>query len=355
MPEPLYLVTAALCLGGALVVAPVWAPLVLAAWFADLLSPAVRRLERLLGGRRRGAAAVVVLLAVAVLLPLVGVVLAVISAAVELVHQMRAAVAGQGSLAGTLLGGDSGGAPQSMKDWANLASKYGENAWSVATDVARASATATVGAFVFVLGLFAFSASGEQAYAWIERHLPLPREAIARFAGAFRETGRGLLVATGGTALAQGVVAAVAYSILGLGRALLLGALTAVAALVPVAGSALVWLPLAAELGVTRQFGRCAGVLVVGVVVHSIVDNFVRPLLARHGRLQLPMFVVLVSMIGGAAAFGPAGAILGPLITRMLVEGLSLTTEARTRRCKAAQGQEAPEDGARGSRADLTA
>lgn len=325
---PTVIVTAALCLAAAAVVAPLWMPLVLAAWFADLLRPAVRRLERILGGRHRAAGAVVVLLALGVFLSLGEAVLALVSSAKELLHQVRAALEGQGSLAGALLGGTTG-APWRVRDWADLVSRYGTNAWGVLIAIARASATATVGLLVFVAALYTFTVDGERAYAWLETSAPIPRASLARLARAFRETGRGLLVAGGGTALVQGLTAATAYLALGLPRGLLLGALTAVAAIVPVVGTGLVWVPLAIELAATGRYGRAAVVVAVGAGIHSLIDNFVRPVLARYGRLALPAFVVLVSMIGGAAALGPAGALLGPLLVRLCVEALAIESEQR--------------------------
>jgi predicted PurR-regulated permease PerM len=324
---PTLALTVALCAAAALVVAPLWAPLVLAAWFADLLRPGVRRLEHALGGRRRGAAAVVVLLTIGALLPLGGIVLALVSGTQDLLQQLRAALEGRGSLAGTLLGGTTGPHPE-VRDWADLATRYGANAWRAVSTIARASATAAVGIVVFVAALYAFAADGDAAYAWLETHAPMPRESFARLARAFRETGRGLIVAGGGTALVQGLAATVAYVAIGIPRALLLGPLTAVCAIVPLVGTALVWIPLAIELAVTGQYWQAGVVVLVGAGVHSLIDNFVRPLLARYGRLTLPAFVVLVSMLGGAAVFGAAGALLGPLLIRLCVESLAIVSES---------------------------
>jgi predicted PurR-regulated permease PerM len=115
----------------------------------------------------------------------------------------------------------------------------------------------------------------------------------------------------------------------GIPSALVLGPLTAVCAIVPVVGSGLVWFPLALELGATGQYGRAGIVVAIGAGLISLVDNFARPLLARYGRLTLPPVVVLVSMIGGVAALGAAGALLGPLLVRLCVEALALSAEAR--------------------------
>ena len=324
---PTVVLTVALCAAAALVVAPLWVPMVLAAWFADLLRPGVRRLERVLGGRRRAAAAVVLLLTIGALVPIGGIVLALVSGMQDLLQQLRAALEGQGSLAGALLGGGTGAHP-AVRDWADLASRYGANAWRAANTIARASATAAVGIVVFVAALYAFVADGDAAYAWLEAHAPMPRESFARLAGAFRETGRGLIVAGGGTALVQGLAATVAYVAIGIPRALLLGPLTAVCAIVPLVGTALVWIPLAIELAATGEYWQAGVVVLVGAGVHSLIDNFVRPLLARYGRLTLPAFVVLVSMLGGAAVFGAAGALLGPLLVRLCVESLAIVSES---------------------------
>ena len=323
---PMRALMVALCIAASVVLAPLWAPLVLAAWTADILGSPVRRLERLLGGRRRAATAVVVLLVVGALIPLIGVAAAVASGVGELLGQVRAAIEGQGSLTAALLGQGSTGRPEAG-DWANLASRYGANAWRAVSIVVRASATASIGLLVFVAALYTFAVDGERIGAWLEEHAPVPRAALARLVGAFYETGRGLIVASGGTAVVQGAVATLAYVAIGIPQALLLGPLTAICALVPFVGTGLVWIPITIELAATGQYWQAGVVVSVGAVIHSLIDNFVRPILARYGRLTLPTFLVLVSMLGGLAAFGATGALLGPLVVRLCVESLAIISE----------------------------
>ena len=251
--KPMTVLTAALSIAAVVVLAPLWAPLVLAAWFADLLRPPVLKLERLLGGRRRAAGALIVLLAVGLLLPLIGIIAVLAAAIRELLDQVRAALDGQGSIAGALLGGGGVGAQPGALDWADLASHFGANAWRVLTVVARASASAAIGTLVFVAALYTFAVDGERAYAWLEKHAPITREELARLAGAFRETGRGLIVAGGGTALIQGALATGAYVAIGIPRAIILGPLTAACALVPFVGTGVVWITLAMELGANGE------------------------------------------------------------------------------------------------------
>ncbi len=321
--------TLALCLSVAIVLAPLTAPLVLAVWFADLLRPAVRKVERLFGGRKRAAGALLVLVSLVVVLPLIGIGFRFAGNVSEFLAQLRAALAGQGSLDSALLGGGTVGAHPELPgwrqiDWATLARQHGSNVWGALSAVARASTSAAIGALVFVAALYTCAVDGERAYAWLEEHAPLPPATLARFASAFRETGRGLIVAGGGTALAQGALATGVYLAVGIPRALLLGPLTAVCAIIPFVGTGLVWIPLAITLLASGHPWRCAVVVLMGVVVHTLVDDLLRPLLARFGKLQLPAFVVLASMLGGAIAFGPVGALLGPLLVRLCVEALNL-------------------------------
>ena len=59
-------------------------------------------------------------------------------------------------------------------------------------------------------------------------------------------------------------------------------------------------------------------VVVMGAGVHSLVDNFVRPLLISRGA-QIPFLVVLFGVLGGLAAFGFVGLFIGPVILAVLL------------------------------------
>lgn len=322
----LRLVIIALVLAAGVAVAPLWSSLVLGVWFADILQPLVRLFERLFNGRRRGAAAIVVLMVVVVLVPLVALTIQVVHGFEDLLLQLRAALAGDESFAAVLFGSDGHSHPH-FREWARLATRDPANAWRAFLTIAQTSTWVFLWALVFVGTLYTFASRGKHAYLWLARHTPLPHRAFTRFSRAFRETGRGILIGGGGTAILQGLTATIAYVAIGVPRAWLLGPLTAIAAIVPAVGTGLVWVPLAIELAATGDYPRAIAVALVGAIVISIIDNFVRPLLVRRGHLNLPTLVVLVSMLGGIAAFGAWGALLGPIVVRMAVEGLEIWRE----------------------------
>ncbi|HMJ13186.1 MAG TPA: AI-2E family transporter, partial [Polyangiaceae bacterium] len=320
---------------------PLWVPLVMAAWTAILAYPLQQRAARKLGGSHRAASVLTVGFVLLAVIPLT---LLGVSLATEGIAQVRriadspdatkallsvvsgGAAAPGGPAAPTLpsAGNLSVGSEQVM----NFMRQHGSSTWRTLSTIAGATATALIGVFVFVLGIYAFLVDGKRTYAWLADHAPLSRPHFHRFANAFAETGRGLFIGVGLTAVGQGALATIAYVVLGLPQAAVLGALTTLAAFIPSAGAALVWAPVTAGLALSGRPAAAVAMLVMGLVI-SIADNFVRPWLSRHGQLRLPTFVLLISMLGGITMFGTWGLVLGPLLVRLTVEGLNILREQR--------------------------
>jgi predicted PurR-regulated permease PerM len=320
------LVALGLGLTAAVTFAPFWASMVLGVWAADALEPAVRKGRALLGSRSRAAAWVVVLFVATVFIPLVALVASIANAVHDLAPQVQAALEGHGTLTGVLF--DAGTQPTSLRDWAALGSRYGASAWAAVAVLARTSTSFVLAVVVFLVTLVALSTKGARVYRTLVRYSPLPPRVLARFTRAFRETGRGLIIGTGGTALVQGLIATIAYVVIGIPRALLLGPLTAVCALVPAVGTALLWLPLAAGFALRGDYMHAGWLVVAGLFI-STIDNVVRPVLTRRGRLRLPMSIVFVSLVGGIAAFGPTGMLLGPLLVRLSAEAFAIARDEK--------------------------
>lgn len=302
-----------------------WPPFVLAAWFSDLLQPLLVRMAGRLGGRRRAAALVTASFTALLVIPagILGTVL--VRATLALLKQVKEA-GGKEALR-TLVSSSSGRLGAS--DVVELARKYGAGSWQAITTVAGVSASIVIGVFLFLLALYAFSAQGPGLYRWALRDLPLDRATVRRLTLAFRETGRGLLIGFGLTAAIQGVISGIAYVALGVPSAIVLGFLTALAGLLPVLGTPLVWAPVAAGLMLTGHVVRAAILVGLGLGVIGVVDNVLRPVLARFGHLQLSTFVVIASMFGGVALLGTWGVLLGPLLVRLGQEALAIARDTR--------------------------
>jgi predicted PurR-regulated permease PerM len=133
--------------------------------------------------------------------------------------------------------------------------------------------------------------------------------------GTVRNVTYGLL----GTALAQGLVAAIGFAIAGVPAVMLLGLATAVLSLIPV-GPPLIWGGAAIWLFQQGNTGWSIFMLLWGVFLISGVDNVVKPLLISRGS-RLPFLLVLLGVMGGVLAFGFVGIFIGPTL---LAVGFSL-------------------------------
>jgi predicted PurR-regulated permease PerM len=135
-------------------------------------------------------------------------------------------------------------------------------------------------------------------------------------------TTRGVVYGILGTALAQGVLAAIGLEIAGVPAAALLGLLTFFLSPIPI-GPPLIWLPAAAWLYFHGQTGWAIFIVVWGAAVVSSVDNFIKPLIISRGS-NMPFVLVLLGVLGGAVAFGFIGVFLGPTL---LAIGYALLAE----------------------------
>jgi len=136
------------------------------------------------------------------------------------------------------------------------------------------------------------------------------------------QTTRGVMYGLLGTALAQGLVAAVGFAMAGVPAVPLLSVLVFVLSLVPV-GPPLVWGSAAVWLFSQGETGWGVFMVIWGTVLISGVDNVVRPMLISRGT-SLPFLLTLLGVLGGVIAFGFVGMFIGPVL---LAVGYSLMSE----------------------------
>lgn len=308
----------------AAVLAPFWPALVLAVWTGTSVQRWTQPFRRMTGGRNRAAAALTVLTVALILLPLLALAAVVASDAIALVERTLNSSEAQ-AFVRSLVANPEGQAPPSINE---LVNEHGTRAWAVLRGVSTLAVQWLVGAMVFIVTTYAVLADGPALYAWFLRHSPLSPRIVARLGHAFHETGRGLFVGVLGAGMVQGATAGILFIILGVPRPIVLGFLTVVASIVPNLGSALVWVPVAAGLAFTGRTTAAIVLVVLGIGVIGTIDNVFRPLLSRRGNLQLPAFMLLLSMLGGIFLIGTWGFLAGPLILRLAKEILLLSDEA---------------------------
>lgn len=117
-------------------------------------------------------------------------------------------------------------------------------------------------------------------------------------------------------ALVQGLLGGIAFAVTGLMAPVFFALLIAFCSIVPVVGSALVWVPAAGWLAFQGHWGKALVVLVICGGVGATVDNLLRPLLLRS-RTQMNDLVLFLALLGGLDVFGLVGLVLGPTIVAM--------------------------------------
>lgn len=117
--------------------------------------------------------------------------------------------------------------------------------------------------------------------------------------------------------LGEGVLLGIVYYFAGVPHPVLLGALTAVAAMIPF-GAPLVFGIAALILLAGGAVIPAAVVVAAGFVVTFVADHFVRPVLIG-GTTRLPFLWVLLGILGGVETFGLLGLFLGPAVMAALV------------------------------------
>ena len=325
----------ALLAAAGLVLAPFLPWMVLSLWLGLYARRIHQPMRERLGGRNGLAAGLTVSLLLVIALPIAAVLTSIVFDVIALVRRLLESDEAKAALARLVEGNgadtttDAKQVLESSEGAVDLLMAQGGRAWAIARQVAGAAAHFVIGLLIMVTGMYGVLVNGPAWYAWIERHGPIPPAHLGRYGDAFVETGRGLWFGIIGAGAIQSVIATAAYLILGVPSALALGMLTLLFSVVPAIGTALVWVPVAAGLALTGRTGAAIALGVIGIALIGTIDNVARPYLARRGKLQLPTWLVLVSMFGGIELIGGWGLLLGPLVLRLAKEALLIRSDAR--------------------------
>lgn len=179
---------------------------------------------------------------------------------------------------------------------------------------------------VLILALMFFCfRDGERFLQWLFTVIPMPREQTEAVALRVYQTVTAVIRGALLTALAQGLIAMVGYLIAGVPLAILFGALTGLAGMIPVVGAGLIWLPLGLFV---MQDSEAWGIFVMvwGLVFVSLSDNIIKPLFIGS-RAGMPILLIFCGILGGANVYGFTGLIVGPILIAVLLAFISIYRE----------------------------
>jgi predicted PurR-regulated permease PerM len=184
----------------------------------------------------------------------------------------------------------------------------------------------TVNSIIALLTLFFFLRDGADLCYRIRRLLPMDQEHQERL---FKHIVDAVLAVIHGSlvvAMVQGLLAGLAYWVLGVPFAALWGVATGFFALLPVGGSTLVSVPASIYLFLQGETLKAVMLLVWCLGIVGTVDNILKPVLIGN-RLGLPVLFLFFGILGGLALFGALGIVLGPVLFALLRALLDLYLE----------------------------
>ena len=213
--------------------------------------------------------------------------------------------------------------PDATKDLASAAS--GLLGWVSTRAVALVGGVATIALNILIalFGLYYLLLDGPAVLARIKRLVPIPGETVDLIVARFASVTEALLLGTVLTAALQGTIVGIGFALVGLHPAVLWGFLTACASVMPVFGSATIWLPGIIVLLLDHRPGAALVLAALGAGLASNIDNVVRPLVYRRVSGIHPM-LTLVGAFAGVRLFGLIGAFVGPLLLSYFVELLDV-------------------------------
>jgi len=182
--------------------------------------------------------------------------------------------------------------------------------------------------FVFIFTWFIFLVRGKSyRKRFLTKIIPWEKE-LSVISNTVSSVLKALIVANVFVAIIQAFLISITLALFDIPRFVLLGMLGFFFAFLPLVGTAPLMLSIAAWCYFDEgRLGAAVGVLVCALLI-TLVDNMLRPLFMK-GEMQISFFWIFLSIIGGIASFGIAGALLGPVVFALFA-GTARALEGRT-------------------------
>ncbi len=176
---------------------------------------------------------------------------------------------------------------------------------------------------IMIFSLFFFFRDGRQMFEKLKYLIPMSEEQKNRTFKVFSNTIDGVVVGSLATAAVQGLLVLIIFLILGISYPVLAGSISFLLSILPLVGATFVWLPVSIFLMATGAITKGMILFVFGAVVISMSDNIIRPMIIG-GKVKLPTFFLLLSIMGGLDYFGFSGVVLGPVLLAVFISFIEI-------------------------------
>jgi len=314
--------------------------IIIAIILAILFQPMYRKVAWFCGGRRSLAAFLVCLfLTLAIVIPLIFVVLALIQQGVQSFNAIYAWIDSgayrklfDAAWVKSILSYIDEYLPDIQKIFPNfdvtnlgldkmslqLSQELGKKLLNQGGNLVSNMSAVVAQSFLMLFAFFFILRDQEKISAALLHLSPLSHSQERQILDKVKTVAQSALLGTFLTAIAQGCVAGIAFSIAHL-PGLFWGTMIAFASLIPVVGTALIWLPASLYLLLSGHWGYSLFMFLWCAVLVGLIDNIVRPLFMKGAGESMGTLVIFFSLFGGINYFGLIGILYGPLIVGLTI------------------------------------
>ncbi len=175
---------------------------------------------------------------------------------------------------------------------------------------------ALVGSMYFIL--YFMLVNGRRMEEWLYEYVPLKRSNVSLIGKEVKTMVISNTIGIPLIALAQGLVGLLGYLLIGVNEPWLWFVATSIAAMMPVVGAALIYVPLTISLFAMGETGKGIAMAAWGFGVIGLVDNLFRFILNKKLGDIHPL-ITIFGVIIGVQMFGFIGLIFGPLLISMFL------------------------------------
>ena len=194
---------------------------------------------------------------------------------------------------------------------------------SQTTNILKRLSGLLIHAIVFLITMFYLLRDGDRLINYLYSLIPLSSDHRKELFNKLHNLSYGIIYGIFGTAIIQGFLVGVGFTIAGLSNAAFWGAIAALFSPLPYIGTTVVILPAIIALGVGGHGFAALFLLIWGIAVVGLADNFIKPYLIGSTTALHPLAILLV-LIGGAFSFGLKGLLFGPFILTLALSFLHI-------------------------------
>jgi predicted PurR-regulated permease PerM len=213
------------------------------------------------------------------------------------------------------------GRPKLQQAWDSLKEELDPTKAPQLVNRLRPSAVAAVSTPIYIgiqllltlFILFFLYRDEELALETVRSVMPLNERETGQLLHRVEDTIHATIFGTVVVAMIQGAMGGIMFALMGIPGAVLWAVIMGLLAMIPYLGAFIVWGPMAAFLAMHGQWVQAAILVTYGALAMGLIDNLLYPYLVGQ-RLRQHTVTAFFAILGGVNVFGATGLVLGPVI-----------------------------------------